>query len=97
MQQKAAAKLEAKRAAVTKASGIVAAKEARRAAFERLADTVMETMGHDASTMGGVVIKALALDTWSRHADLVAMMMTPGASTWGQDLAASVLRLAGDA
>jgi hypothetical protein len=96
-QERAATRFEAKRARITKDSGINPARAARKAAFDQLAETVMETMGHDAATMDGVVIKALALEAWSRHAELADFILVPGAATRGQQLAASVLRLAGEA
>ncbi|OWK18339.1 hypothetical protein AJ88_03960 [Mesorhizobium amorphae CCBAU 01583] len=92
-----AARLEARRAHTLAASGINEALTARKAAFDHLAETVMETMGHDAVTMDGVVIKAMALEAWSRHADLIDAILVPGSATWGQQLAASILRLAGEA
>ncbi|MER8797850.1 hypothetical protein NKH75_27270 [Mesorhizobium sp. M0984] len=95
--RKTAETLEAKRARIKKASGLASAKAQTKAAFDRFAETVKETMGHECATMDGVVIKALALDAWSRHADRYDVFLTQGASTWGQQLAASVLRLAGEA
>lgn len=94
--RKTAATLELKRARVSKASGLAPAKAETKAAFGRFAEAVKETMGHECATMDGVVIKALALDAWSRHAD-IGDMVRFGAGTWGQQLAASVLRLAGEA
>lgn len=95
--EKTATKLAAKRSSVMAASGFQEAKAVRKAAFDQLAEIVMETMGHEAVTMDGVVIKAMAMDAWGRHAELPDMILTPGAATWGQQLAASVLRLAGEA
>ena len=90
-----AARYEAKCKKVRAASGIVAATERRRAAFAALTELTHIIMAQEPVTMSGIVAQAQALAAFGRHADAWDVAFVPGASTWGTELAANVLRLAG--
>lgn len=91
---KVARRYEQKCETVRRASGLAVSREHKNRSFTALADLIGETMGQQPVGMVGVMIQAQALGAWGRHGDAGHQMLTPGAITWGADLAASVLRLA---
>jgi hypothetical protein len=93
-QYTAAAKYEAEKAHILKASGYTAANQRQRAASKALIAIIDQIMKQPETTMAGVVIKAEALAAWGLVADW-EQYLTMQSAHWGPALAASVLRLAG--
>ncbi|RWP23780.1 MAG: hypothetical protein EOR01_07795 [Mesorhizobium sp.] len=94
-QYTAASKYEAEKARVLKASGYEAANERKHAAADALIGIINDIMAQPETTMAGVVIKAQALAQWGLVSDW--QRYTIASADWGPALAASVLRLAGEA
>jgi hypothetical protein len=94
-QYTAASKYEAEKARVLKASGYKAADERKHAAAAALIGIINNIMAQSETTMAGVIIKAQALAAWGLVSDW--QRYTIAAADWGPALAASVLRLAGEA
>ncbi|TPK70288.1 hypothetical protein FJ930_18355 [Mesorhizobium sp. B2-4-15] len=91
-----AAKYEAEQARILKASGYKAADERKSMATKALVAAIDAIMALPETTMAGVMIKAQALQAWG-HADRWERLLTPEAAAWAPSLAATVLRLAGEA
>lgn len=90
-----AERYEADKAAVLDASGYALAHSRLKGATQALGDLVAEIMAQPEATMLGVVVKARALAAWG-NTDLLTRWSTPESHRWEGQLAASVLRLAGD-
>lgn len=82
---------EAEKARILEASGHEQAADRHKAAFDALQDTTKAIMAEPDRTMADVMIKAQALDVWSR-VDRSYRAFTPGAADWGPMLAASIMR-----
>lgn len=92
----AAAKYEAEKARILRASGYEAANRRKEAAAKALIEAIDSIMAQSETTMAGVMIKAQALAGWGLVQDW-QRLLTPQAAAWGPALGASVLRMAGEA
>ncbi|TPN58621.1 hypothetical protein FJ976_01540 [Mesorhizobium sp. B1-1-9] len=92
----AAAKYEAEKARILKASGYEAADRRKEAAATALINAIDGIMAQPETTMAGVMIKAQALAAWGLVTDW-QRLLTLQAPAWGPALGASVLRIAGEA
>jgi hypothetical protein len=92
----AAAKYEAEKARILRASGYEAADQRKQAAAKALIEAIDSIMAAPETAMAGVMIKAQALASWSLVEDW-QRLLTIQAAKWGPSLGASVLRLAGEA
>jgi hypothetical protein len=90
----AAREYEAATERVLAASGYQAAYARRQAAQDALAELVGRIMDERPVTMAGVLVQAEALSVWSRTP--LHVFHVPGLG-WSQVLAASLLRIAGEA
>lgn len=91
-----AAKYEAEKARILKASGYESARHRKDMAARALINAIDVIMAQPETTMAGVVIKAQALAAWG-DVEHWQRLLTPQAVGWGTMLSSSVLRLAGEA